>query len=195
MSVQDFGESHYIGPIYQAGIPNSNGADATVYVNNRPHQAWLQTLSYQIAAYKRAFNGNNPAPSVAGGQDKIVYWYRTSPASQGDSRGTAGNNCKTSTNPFGYQTCYPIPSMLEDTVFAIVLASSAGTASISIGGSTSSFAVSQGINLIQKNFNGATGVVGVRFNSVSGSGTSIVNIDSGTAANYNTWAGCAGYCP
>jgi hypothetical protein len=38
----DYGESHYIGPIRAAGIP----AGAKWYVQNNPHDAWRIQLPY-----------------------------------------------------------------------------------------------------------------------------------------------------
>lgn len=46
----DYGESHYIGPIWQDGIPHDSGAkeDATWYVDGMPHDAWREVLPYYI---------------------------------------------------------------------------------------------------------------------------------------------------
>nr|POE89918.1 glucan endo-1,3-alpha-glucosidase agn1 [Quercus suber] len=184
----DFGESHYIGPIFDSGLPSGDG-----YTDGYPHVAWLETLPYQIAAYKSAYNAANAPPSVAAGEEKIVFWYRTSPASAGSTT-AAGNNCKTDANPNGYQTCYPIPDMLEDAVFAIVLASASGTATINIGGASQEFSVNAGINSISLPFGGNTGTVSVSMGSISGSGTDITAQPAGGVANFNAWVGCAGSC-
>jgi len=190
----DFGESHYIGPIVEAGIPSASNADARPYVNGYPHQAWLETLSYQIAAYKHAYNSANAAPSVSSGNEKIVYWYRTSPASAG-STDVTGNDCKSSINTGGYQTCYSPSQILEDGVFAIVLASQARTATIQIGSNgPQSFHVNAGINFISKPFGGQTGTVSVTLGSISGSGVAITSQPSSGKANFNAWVGCAGSC-
>lgn len=183
----DYGESHYIGPIVDAGIPSG----AEVYVDGYPHEAWLQTLKYQIAAYKHAYNAANAAPVVDA--NKVVFWYRTSPASAG-STDVVGNNAKTTANPNGYQTEYPITEILEDEVFAIVLATEAGTASITIGSSTSSYGIVAGQNFISKAFDGNTGTVSVSFGSISGSGVDITAEPASGTANFNTWVGCAGSC-
>lgn len=185
----DYGESHYIGPIVDAGIPDG----AAEYVNGYPHEGWLETLPYQIAAYKHAYNAANAAPSVAAGEDKIVYWYRTSPASAGTTDAT-GNNCKSDINVNGYQTCYAITEILQDEVFAIVLASEAGTAYITIGDDSTPCPVSAGQNFCSKAFNGNTGTVSVSFGSVSGSGVDITAEPASGVANYNAFVGCAGSC-
>lgn len=183
----DYGESHYIGPIVEGGIPSG----AATYVDGYPHTAWLETLPYQIAAYKNAYNSANPAPAVTA--EKIVYWYRTSPASAGSTDAT-GNDCPSSVNTGGYQTCYAVTDILEDEVFAIVEALEAGTATITIGGSTSSYSVSAGQNFISMAFGGNTGTVSVSFNGFSGSGVDITASPASGVANFNSWVGCAGSC-
>ncbi|KAK5164026.1 Glucan endo-1,3-alpha-glucosidase agn1 [Saxophila tyrrhenica] len=129
----DYGESHYVGPIHPPGIPQAEDADARPYVHHRPHQAWLETLPYQIAAYKHAFHRSNPAPSVRPGEDKVVFWYRNAPASAGRTRAT-GNSCISSINTSPQdETRYPVDEILEDSVFIIALLSSPGWVSVAIG--------------------------------------------------------------
>ncbi|GAB1739844.1 hypothetical protein NU219Hw_g4778t1 [Hortaea werneckii] len=182
----DYGESHYIGPIHGAGIPSGAGG----YVNGYPHTAWLETLPYQIAAYKHAYNPSSPAPSVDA--NKIVYWYRNAPASAGTTD-AVGNNCYTDINIYGYQTCYAPSEILQDEVFAIVLATGPTTASITIGSSTQTFDVTAGINFISKPFAGNTGAVSVSMAGGSVSSTGDVEIISNPGvANFNAWVGCAG---
>ena len=109
VSWNDFGESHYIGPVQvDATIPSAAGADARPWVNGYSHSAWLETLPYQIAEYKHAFKPKkNPAPVVNAGEDKIVYWYRTTPASASGSTDVTGNYCQSSINTGGYQVSFP----------------------------------------------------------------------------------------
>ena len=187
----DYGESHYVGPIYEAGIPP--GAD--VYVDNRPHTAWLETLPYQIAAYKNAYDSSNPASEVAAGDDKIVAWYRTSPASAGTTEAT-GNYCKSAINIYGYQTCYPVDQIEQDGIFAIILASASGSASISIGdGDATSFDdIQAGINFISAPFGGLAGAVTVTFGDIILNGEDITAEPADGVANFNAWTGCAGAC-
>nr|AUS76866.1 glycosyl hydrolase [Leptoxyphium fumago] len=192
----DFGESHYIGPIYASGIPSASNADARPYVDGFPHQAWLATLPYQIAAYKHAYSSSHPAPSVPSGGDKIVFWYRTAPAGAGSTQAT-GNNCKSSINIYGYQSCYPVTEILEDAVFAIVLLSNPGTATIQIGSNaaTTFQGLKSGINLISIPFSGRYGQVTVSVSSgAKATGPAIVTSPSGGVANFNAWVGCAGSC-
>jgi glucan endo-1,3-alpha-glucosidase len=184
----DYGESHYIGPIHEAGIPT--GAD--VYVDGYSHQAWLETLPYQIAAYKNAYNAANPAPKVT--SDKVIYWYRNAPASKGSTEAT-GNDCKSSINTDGYQTCYAVDQVLEDGIFAIVMSTiSNSTAKIQIGSGvpTTFTGLSAGINLISRPFGtNETGNVTVSLScGVTGTGPAIIS-QTGTA-NYNAYVQCAG---
>ncbi|KAI9731806.1 MAG: hypothetical protein M1834_004595 [Cirrosporium novae-zelandiae] len=83
LSWNDFGESHYIGPIYESAVV----AEATKYVNNMVHDHWRDVLPYYIAAYK---SNNTTIPSVT--QEKLIYWYRINPNdASGCSPGTTGN--------------------------------------------------------------------------------------------------------
>ena len=190
----DFGESHYIGPIYEPGVPQGGDTDALLYVQEMEHTGWLETLPYQIAAYKHAFDGSNPAPSVQ--EDKIVYWYRLHPATAGTTDAT-GNKCPSPINENPYQKCVPIEEVLEDAVFAIALLSSPGSVSIAIGDEdgTTFDGLEAGINYVSVPFGGKTGVVSVRSSTgVSGSGEEILAQPQGGEANFNAWVGCAGGC-
>ena len=102
----DFGESHYIGPSIESGIPQGADTDARSYVDGMDHTGWLQTLDWQIAAYKHAFDpAVNPAPSVR--EDKVVYWYRLSPASAGTTSAT-GNDCPSPWTSFHTRNARPL---------------------------------------------------------------------------------------
>ena len=195
VSWNDFGESHYVGPVYQPGIPTGSGTDASIYVDGYPHSAWLETLPYQIAAYKHAYNSANAAPRIAPGGDKIVAWYRRSPASAGTTDVT-GNCGPSPVNAGAYQRHYPVSAVLEDAVFAIVLASKAGTASIAIGdGAPYAFDnIVPGINFISRPFAGDTGPVTVTFGDITMNGLEITAEPADGVANFNAWVGCAGAC-
>lgn len=193
----DYGESHYIGPIREAGIPQAPNADARPYVDGYTHEAWMETLPYQIAAYKNAVKPSQyPAPKVQSGKDKIVYWYRTSPASAGSTEVT-GNNCPSPINTSAYQKCYPVDKVLEDEIFAIALLSKPGSISIAVGSNApvKSKKLKGGINFISRSFNGQTGTVNVRSSGgIRGAGTAITAAPASGVANFNAWVGCAGDC-
>ncbi|WVQ95055.1 hypothetical protein IAU59_002147 [Kwoniella sp. CBS 9459] len=65
ISWNDYGESHYIGPI-RADQPNSEG-----WTNGMPHTAWLEVIKYYAPAFK---TGSYPSAS-----DQLVLWSRPHP--------------------------------------------------------------------------------------------------------------------
>ncbi|KAL2825909.1 glycosyl hydrolase family 71-domain-containing protein [Aspergillus cavernicola] len=97
LSWNDYGETHYIGPIYDSGIPDG----ASRYVKGYPHDAWRTILPHYIDAYRRR-NGmlreGSSTPSAVSLKypisytDKVVYWYRLNPSYAGSAGGTTGNN-------------------------------------------------------------------------------------------------------
>ena len=60
----DYGESHYIGPI-DGAFP----AGSEVWTVGYEHTAWLQLIKYYIQAYK-----NGGYPSIQ--KDQVFFWYR-----------------------------------------------------------------------------------------------------------------------
>jgi len=61
----DYGESHYIGPI-DGALPDGSEK----WVNGFDHQGWLAMTAYYIQAYK-----SGSYPSVQ--KDQVTFWYRT----------------------------------------------------------------------------------------------------------------------
>ncbi|KAI0310822.1 glycoside hydrolase family 71 protein [Amylostereum chailletii] len=94
----DYGESHYIGPI-EGAQPNSQA-----WVDGLDHTAWLNMTNYYAQAFK---TGSFPAIT----EDKIYMWSRTHPkdANAPDAVG----------KPDNFQ-------MTEDAVWAVVMATSPG---------------------------------------------------------------------
>lgn len=198
VSWNDFGESHYIGPIRAPDIPSAPNADARPYVNGFPHKAWLETLPYQIAAYKHAVNpASYAAPVVGSGEDKVVFWYRTTPADAGTTDGVTGNNCRSSINVGGYQQCYPVSEILEDGIFAIALLSQPRTVTIGIGDNEPQIfgALKTGINFVSRSFHGQTGAVRVSSSTgEKGKGRAVESQPASGVVNLNAWVGCTGRC-
>lgn len=189
----DFGESHYIGPIYNDGIPRADNANAHSYVDNMPHDHWRDLLPYYIAMYK---NGGT-APSVS--TDKLSFWYRLTPAAAGSANGVAGNNCKTSINVNGYQSCYSPTDIVEDKIFFTALVKEPSTVTLQVGGNQAQqFQATQpGLNHFSAPFNGQTGVV--NFQIIRGesavakaSGAAIQSTPSNGITNFNAWVGGTG---
>lgn len=115
----DYGESHYLGPI-EGDQPNSQA-----WVDGFDHTGWLNLTSYYATAFK---TGSYPAVT----KDQIVMWSRPHPA------------LATAPDPVGQPQNFQIT---EDTVWAIVLATSSGTVTLSTSSSQSqTFSVSSGVS-------------------------------------------------
>lgn len=151
----DFGESHYIGPIRKPGIPRG----AEWYVENDPHDGWRALLPHYIDQYKygniTAFSLNSTQRSNHRKGDIISYWYRRNPAHAGSAGGTTGNN-----PAFGE----PIldPAMLaQDKVFVSVLVTAPSDVHVQIGNSSATLlkAKTAGVSHFSVPFNGRLGSV------------------------------------
>lgn len=192
VSWNDFGESHYIGPIYDSGIPSATNADAHWYVDNMPHDSWRDFLPFYIAQYK-----NGAPPTVT--KDQLQYWYRLTPGAAGSNGGVTGNNCKSNINIYGYEQCYDPNTIMEDNIFFSALLQSAANVTVQVGNNAAvSYPGSTGINHWSQPFNGQTGSIVfkvVRNNAVVLSGTGAALLTAPTTANgqtnYNAWVGSA----
>ena len=140
----DFGESHYIGPVRSNGIPS--GAER--YVSSNSHEAWRELLPYYIAAYK---SGNTTLPEID--QAKIVWAHKPNPSSSGSSGGTTGNA--------PYQAEVAPTTASPDNISLNVLVQYPATVQVQIGDNspTTVYANTQGINHFSIPFNGQTGQV------------------------------------
>ena len=175
----DFGESHYIGPIHAGGVPE--GAD---YVKNMPHEAWLKNLPHYIQAYK---SGNTT--TIDDDNERITYWYKLNPSGSGSDGGTTGNNPQ-------YQATVNPASVSQDKVFVNVYVKEPSDVTIQIGGGqqASLRAMTSGINHFAVPLGGQTGAVKI---CVSRSGQEVVTTTGPeiTASckngkiNWNTYVG------
>ncbi|KAJ7741707.1 glycosyl hydrolase family 71-domain-containing protein [Mycena metata] len=128
----DYGESHYVGPL------NSKHQDdgASKWVNDMPHNAWLDMAKPFIAAYKAGATSPNSFIT----QDQIIYWYRpTLSTINCDSTDTTANTPANNASgnyfegrPNGFQS-------MSDSVFVVTLLKSAGTLTVTSGGHTQTF--------------------------------------------------------
>ena len=145
----DYGESHYIGPI-RPGVPSG----AQRYVANMPHDNWRDILPHYIDAYK---SGNATAPAVAPAAEKLVFWYRLNPARSGSAGGTTGNSPAVNPN----EPVYDPSVVAQDKVFLTVLVASPADVRVQIGAgpATALRATTGGINHFSVPFNGQTGNV------------------------------------
>ena len=124
ISWNDYGESHYIGPI-EGAQPNSQA-----WVDGMDHTAWLDLTKYYAEYYK-----TGEAPAIT--EDKIYLWARPHPK---------GANAPDSV---GKPTNY---NMLQDSMFAVVLATEPSTVLLSTnanGSGAKSFSVPAGLTQLQ----------------------------------------------
>ncbi|KAJ7288334.1 glycoside hydrolase [Mycena rebaudengoi] len=116
----DYGESHYIGPIKGALPPTSD-----VWVNGFPHEAWLDLTRYYATAFK---TGQFPAVE----KDQIFMWSRphSTNAQAADPVGPPKNF-----------------ELTTDAVWAVVLATAPATVTLSTSDATTqTFDVIPGVN-------------------------------------------------
>ncbi|KAH0589728.1 hypothetical protein H2248_005449 [Termitomyces sp. 'cryptogamus'] len=112
ISWNDFGESHYMGPIH--GLQPSG----TTWVNNFPHTAWQELSAYYIHAFK---TGSYPTIT----EDIVYYWARPHPASARASKDSLEK-------PQGWD-------WVSDTLWAAVFLTAPGTVTLTSGSSSQTF--------------------------------------------------------
>ena len=144
ISWNDYGESHYIGPIRPSGIPQ--GAQWYVDADTTPHATWLDLLPHYIHAYKQAATSKSkfkpqfttdehgtilPLPLLSylpssNIKETLTYSHKpsliTSSSSNEDQSRRGGGT--TGNNP-AYQTPYPPSSLSPDTIDITILLTSA----------------------------------------------------------------------
>ena len=180
----DYGESHYVGPLPPAEIANQSMPAGSWYADYMPHDAWLNDLPYYIAQYK-----GQPMPD----QSHVTIWYRLNPAGACSADGTL---CNTETQ--GQSTTAPEDCDVDAIFFtAFVPSSVTATVHITIGDNqaTSVTASSPGIFHSSIPFNGQTGTVNIWYTGSDGSSISPVACPAITTdcqngkVNWNAWVG------
>ncbi|KAH2034642.1 hypothetical protein KXV65_000174 [Aspergillus fumigatus] len=84
ISWNDYGESHYIGPINEKSMAAFDiGKSLYNYARDYPHDGWREVLPFLIDLYK------NGKASVD--HDTVVFWYRPHPVSSCFTGGTTVN--------------------------------------------------------------------------------------------------------
>lgn len=120
ISWNDFGESHYVGPI-EGAQPMSQA-----WVDGNDHTGWLNLTSYYASAFK---TGTYSTPT----KDQLIMWSRPHPALASASNDAVGR-------PTNYQ-------ITSDNVWAVVLATSPATVVLSTSSSQSqTFNVPAGVS-------------------------------------------------
>ncbi|KAL3472505.1 glycoside hydrolase [Aspergillus californicus] len=127
ISWNDYGESHYIGPVHPEGTGILAEADAPFdYVDGMPHDGWRVLLPFLIQQYKA--DGAEERGKVPIAEEVLNVWYRLSPAAACGDGGTTGN---TETQ---HQRLLDPADVSEDKVFYSALLEEAADVSVSIGG-------------------------------------------------------------
>jgi hypothetical protein len=117
ISWNDFGESHYIGPLDDRQYsPFKTGEAPFNYANNMPHDGWREMLPYAIDTYK-----NGIAEFEA---EKMIVWYRNSLANDCDAGNTTGNTAQQ------LQIEFPPNQVMQDRVFVTALLREYGQISV-----------------------------------------------------------------
>ncbi|PPR02844.1 hypothetical protein CVT24_002322 [Panaeolus cyanescens] len=119
LSWNDYGESHYIGPI-KGDQPKSQA-----WTDGMDHTGWLELTGYYATAFK-----TGQFPTVE--KDKLFMWSRPHPAKA------------SSPDPVPQPTNY---ELFEDTVWAVVMATAPSTVTLTTSSTTSkSFEVPAGVS-------------------------------------------------
>ncbi|RDW91852.1 hypothetical protein BP5796_01246 [Coleophoma crateriformis] len=187
LSWNDFGESHYIGPLddNQYGAFDVGGAPYN-YALDMPHDGWRLFLPYVIDLYKSG------TASVT--EEGLVAWYRLSPGTACPTGGTSGNTA------LHYQLEFEPYEVAEDKIFFSALLGSSTTVTVTVGGEDLGAAWSStpagGVGIYHGNvsFTGKTGAVEVKISRsgnivASINGPSITDSCTGDIENWNAWVG------
>ena len=142
----DYGESHYIGPI-EGDQPNSQA-----WVDGFDHTAWLDMTTYYANAFK---TGSYPEIN----QDKIYLWSRPHPRDATASSDSVGK-------PDSYQ-------LMEDAVYAVVMATSPSKVTLSTGPSSKTFDVPAGVSKLTIPISAG----GTMYGKVERDGNTVVELD------------------
>lgn len=138
----DYGESHYVGPLKSKHYDDGNSK----WTNDMPHDGFLDLSKPFIAAYKN----KDTDVSKYIQNEELVYWYR---------RNLKGLNCDATDTtynrpannasgnyfegrPDGWET-------MDDAVYVAAFLKSAGTVTVTSGGTTQSFQGNAGANIFQ----------------------------------------------
>ncbi|KAL6872703.1 hypothetical protein J3F83DRAFT_580668 [Trichoderma novae-zelandiae] len=121
ISWNDYGESHYIGPIYDFALGAMRTGRAPFdYVTGYPHDGWRLVLPYVIDMYKLG--------TATVTQEGVVGWYRRNPAGACSDGGTSGNTASQ------LQIEFPAAAVLYDEIFFSAVLASPADISVTVNG-------------------------------------------------------------
>jgi hypothetical protein len=123
ISWNDYGESHYIGPLHEGAYATFEIGNASYnYAAGHPHDGWRDFLPYVIDQYKGG------GTKIA--KEGVTAWFRQAPGKACANGGTMGN-----TETHG-QKEFPPTEVLQDEVFysALLRSASGVDVVVDIGG-------------------------------------------------------------
>ncbi|ETS84382.1 hypothetical protein PFICI_02407 [Pestalotiopsis fici W106-1] len=176
----DYGESHYFGPIRDNTVLDVGEAPFD-YVSDMPHDGWRALLPFWIDMYKTG------TASVS--EEVLVIWYRVNPASACSSGGTSGNTASQ------FQVEYPPSEVVQDRIYFNALLTSEASVTVTIGGTAVSAEWSSkpwdGVGVYNGSapINGLTGAVVVTVSGMSVTGKDITTSCTDGYSNFNAWVG------
>ncbi|KAF1999392.1 carbohydrate-binding module family 24 protein, partial [Amniculicola lignicola CBS 123094] len=187
VSWNDFGESHYIGPLDDSQYAAfETGRSPYNYAENMPHDGWRNDLPYWIDLWK------NGVATVS--QEALTGWYRLNPKGACADGSTTGNTASQ------LLLEYAPAEVIQDKIFFTARLGSTADVSVTLGGAsltaswTSKPYGGVGIYFGSADTGGATGAVSITV-SRSGatvatlSGESITTTCTSGLNNYNAWVG------
>ncbi|RHZ66652.1 hypothetical protein CDV55_103731 [Aspergillus turcosus] len=187
ISWNDYGESHYIGPLHEGGYELFRTGKAPFnYAENMPHDGWRTLLPFIIGTYK---HGHAEVK-----QESLVAWYRTTP---GSACGTGGTSANTHSHA---QIEFSPLEVVADRIFYSALLTEYATPEVIIGSTTQKGtwrnqpASGRGIYHGSAPFNGAKGDVEVTLwregnRTLTLRGKGISGSCSNGVQNWNAWVG------
>jgi hypothetical protein len=137
----DYGESHYIGPLSSTHYDDGNSK----WVNDMPHDGWLEMAKPFIAAYKAG--STSVADHIT--DDQLVYWHRPNHKSV-DCDATDTTMVPASNASGNYFQGRPDGwESMQDHVFVVSLLTEPGTVTVTSGDNTQTFDAPAGASIFQ----------------------------------------------
>ncbi|KAL4803057.1 glycoside hydrolase [Aspergillus unguis] len=124
----DYGESHYIGPVREHALGVVTEGAPFDYVEGMPHDGWRANLPFLIQQYKSGGTGEGDNVKIE--EEVLTAWYRLSPANACGDGKTSGNSEES-----GQKLLKP-GEVLEDKVFFSAVLESNADVKVSIGDQT-----------------------------------------------------------
>jgi hypothetical protein len=189
ISWNDYGESHYIGPVRSNALGAMDVGKAPLdYVSGMPHDGWRQLLPFAIDMFLH--NTTTITDEV------LVVWHRTQPATACGAGGTTGNTASQ------LQLEFAPSDVVQDAVFFSAILTAPADVSVTIGGAAvqaSWTAQPDGKGGVGRYhgraaFGGNLGAVTVMVSRggvplLSVSGASVTNECQNQLQNWNAWVG------